>query len=244
MTVADGIRSATDPADLGVLEASSLLRGRSLSAAELTDACLARIEARNGGAPTFAARPDAVNAWVRLYPELARASARAADERLAAGDAPALCGIPVGLKDLYGIAGLPLTASSHVLEDNVADADAELWARLRDQGMVPARPYPHPRVRGGRHHRPGRQPVGAGPRRRRVERRERRGARRGDGSGGAGIGHVRLAAHPVGVLRHERDQADPWPLPTRRRSSRWPPRSTTRARWRGPSPIARRCWRR
>ena len=137
MTIADGIRSATDPADLGVLEASSLLRGRSLSAAELTDACLARIEDRNGGAPTFAGAPDAVNAWVRLYPELARASARAADERLAAGDAPALCGIPVGLKDLYGMQGLPLTASSRVLEDNVAGADAEMWARLRRQGMVP-----------------------------------------------------------------------------------------------------------
>ena len=137
MTIADGIRSATDPADLGVLEASSLLRGRSLSAAELTDACLARIEDRNGGAPTFAGAAAAVNAWVRLYPELARASARAADERLAGGDAPALCGIPVGLKDLYGMQGLPLTASSRVLEDNVASADAEMWARLRDQGMVP-----------------------------------------------------------------------------------------------------------
>ena len=137
MTSTDGIRSVTDPADLSVLEASSLLRGRALSAAELTEACLARIEERNGGTPTFEGAPDAVNAWVRLYPELARESARAADERLAAGDAPALCGIPLGLKDLYGMEGLPLTASSRVLEGNVAGADAEVWARLRGQGMVP-----------------------------------------------------------------------------------------------------------
>jgi aspartyl-tRNA(Asn)/glutamyl-tRNA(Gln) amidotransferase subunit A len=130
-------RVVADPADLGVLEASSLLRERALSAVELTEACLARIEERNGGAPTFEGARDAVNAWVRLYPELARESARAADERLAAGDAPALCGIPLGVKDLYAMEGLPLTASSRVLEGNVATADAEVWARLRAQGMVP-----------------------------------------------------------------------------------------------------------
>ncbi|HTU96473.1 MAG TPA: amidase [Solirubrobacteraceae bacterium] len=136
MTGTDGIRAATDPADLGVLEAATLLRGHALSAAELTEACLARIEERNGGAPTFEGAPDAINAWVRLYPELARDAARAADERLAAGDAPLLCGIPLGLKDLYGMRGLPLTASSRVLDGNVAAQDAVVWARLRDQGMV------------------------------------------------------------------------------------------------------------
>ncbi|HEY1566910.1 MAG TPA: amidase [Solirubrobacteraceae bacterium] len=136
MTTTAGIDAATDPADLGVLEAVSLLRRRALSASELTEACLARIAERNGGAPTFDGAPDAVNAWVRLYPELARKSARAADQRLAAGDAPALCGIPLALKDLYGMQGLPLTASSRVLEGNVADQDAEMWARLRRRGMV------------------------------------------------------------------------------------------------------------
>jgi aspartyl-tRNA(Asn)/glutamyl-tRNA(Gln) amidotransferase subunit A len=47
-----------------------------------------------------------------------------------------LCGIPLALKDLYGVAGLPLTASSAVLEGNIATQDAVAWARLRDQGMV------------------------------------------------------------------------------------------------------------
>src|ERR1700744_625668 len=137
MTATADIAAATNPADLGVLSASSLLRARSLSSAELTEACLARIEERNGGSPTFEGAPDAVNAWVRLYPELARESAQAADRRLAGGDAPALGGAPPGLKDLYGMEGLPLTASSRVLEGNVAGADAEVWARLRGQGMVP-----------------------------------------------------------------------------------------------------------
>jgi aspartyl-tRNA(Asn)/glutamyl-tRNA(Gln) amidotransferase subunit A len=47
-----------------------------------------------------------------------------------------MCGVPLALKDLYAVAGLPLTASSRVLEDNVAEADSAVWRRLRDQGMV------------------------------------------------------------------------------------------------------------
>ena len=125
-------------ADLGVLEAAARLRARELSAVELLAACQARIDERNGGVPSFEGAPGAVNAWARLYPELAVEAARAADERLAreGADAPLLCGIPIGVKDLYGVAGLPLTASSRVLEGNVAAEDAVAWARLRDRGMV------------------------------------------------------------------------------------------------------------
>ena len=125
-------------ADLGVLDAAARLRAREVSAVELLEACQARIAERNGGEPSFDGAPDAVNAWARLYPERALEAARAADERLAReGDAaPLLCGIPIGVKDLYAVAGLPLTASSRVLEGNVAEADAPAWARLRDRGMV------------------------------------------------------------------------------------------------------------
>jgi aspartyl-tRNA(Asn)/glutamyl-tRNA(Gln) amidotransferase subunit A len=127
---------ATHPADLGVLEAAELLRARALSAVELTEACLARIEERNGGPPSFDGEPEAINAWARLYPEVALSHAAAADEWLARGDAPELCGIPLAVKDLYAVEGLPLTASSRVLEGNVADRDAVVWARLRDAGLV------------------------------------------------------------------------------------------------------------
>lgn len=44
--------------------------------------------------------------------------------------------MPVGLKDVYAAAGLPLTASSRVLEDNVPDIDCTAWARMRAAGMV------------------------------------------------------------------------------------------------------------
>jgi aspartyl-tRNA(Asn)/glutamyl-tRNA(Gln) amidotransferase subunit A len=129
---------AADPADLGLCDARDLLAARRLSAVELTEACLAAIARRNGGAPTFDGAPGAINAWVRLYPERARAAARAADaRRQREGErAPGLCGIPLGLKDLYGVAGLPLTASSAVLEGNVAAEDAVVWARLEAEGMV------------------------------------------------------------------------------------------------------------
>jgi aspartyl-tRNA(Asn)/glutamyl-tRNA(Gln) amidotransferase subunit A len=123
---------------LGVLEAASLLRARELSSVELLAACSAAISARNGGDPSFDGEPGAINAWVRLYPELAEAGARAADARLAhEGDAaPLICGIPIGLKDLIGVGGSPVTASSRVLDGNVAPRDAIAWARLAGQGMV------------------------------------------------------------------------------------------------------------
>src|SRR6185312_10813323 len=129
----------SDAADLGVLEAAELLRARQLSSAELTDACLERIDERNGGPPTLDGAPDAVNAWVRLYPDLAREQATKADERRARdGDAtPPLCGIPIGVKDLYAVKGLPLTASSRVLDpDPPAPHDCVVWAALRANDMV------------------------------------------------------------------------------------------------------------
>jgi aspartyl-tRNA(Asn)/glutamyl-tRNA(Gln) amidotransferase subunit A len=114
-----------DPGDLGVLDAARELRRRALSSVELTEACLSRIRERDG----------AINAWVRVYADDARAAAARADARLARGDAPLLCGVPIGLKDLYAVAGKPLTASSRVL-DVVPRRSCTAWVRLRAQGMV------------------------------------------------------------------------------------------------------------
>ena len=124
----------TDPADLGVCEAAALLARGELSSRDLTEACLARIGARDG-THSHDGDPGSINAWVRVYPEDALAAADVADERLAGGGAPALCGVPVGLKDLYAVAGKPLTASSRVL-DEAPSRDCDAWARLRAEGMV------------------------------------------------------------------------------------------------------------
>jgi aspartyl-tRNA(Asn)/glutamyl-tRNA(Gln) amidotransferase subunit A len=123
-----------NPADLTVAEAAARLARRDISALELTRACLARISERDGR-HSHDGDPSSVNAWVRVYEEDALAAAAGADERLAAGDAPPLCGIPIGLKDLYAVAGKPLTASSRLLDEIPAE-DCEVWARLRAEGMV------------------------------------------------------------------------------------------------------------
>ncbi len=121
-----------------MLEIASGLRDRSFSALELVQALENQIDAVNGGPPSAYGAPDVINAWVRLYPELAEQQAREADSRLAAegDDAPLLCGVPIGLKDLYAVEGLPLTASSAVLEGNVAERDCVAWERLSASNMV------------------------------------------------------------------------------------------------------------
>jgi aspartyl-tRNA(Asn)/glutamyl-tRNA(Gln) amidotransferase subunit A len=129
-----------DPADLGVVEASTLLRNRELSSSEFVAACMRRIDERDG---THSADGDAtsINAWVRLYPDDALRAAAEADARLTAkaqrelGPPPPLLGVPVGLKDLYAVAGKPLTASS-TLYNETPDDDSDVWRRLRNAGMV------------------------------------------------------------------------------------------------------------
>jgi hypothetical protein len=193
-----------------VLEATALLRTRWLSAAELTEACLAAIDQRNGGPPTFDGAPQAINAWVRLYPELAREHAREADDRLAreGEEAPLLCGVPIALKDLYAVEGLPLTASSRVLEDHIATHPAGVWARLRGQGIVlVGHTHMHECAAGGTTDQVGnpwaldRVAGGSSGGRRRRDRCP-------DGAGGARHRHVRVAADPFRVLRDQCDQAD------------------------------------
>ena len=124
----------TNLADAGVLESIGLLARREASSSELVEACLDRIRERDGE-ESHDGDPDSINAWVRVYRDDALAAAARADVRLAAGNAPALCGVPVGLKDLYAVAGKRLTASSRLL-DEVPDVSCPAWLRLESAGMV------------------------------------------------------------------------------------------------------------
>jgi aspartyl-tRNA(Asn)/glutamyl-tRNA(Gln) amidotransferase subunit A len=124
---------ATDPADLGVTEAVSLLRDGSISSLELVEACLRRIEERDG-THSHDGDPTSINAWVRVYAEDAIAAAERADQ-VPAAERPLLHGVPVGLKDVFAVAGKPLTASSRAFED-VPERDSDVWASLRAAGMV------------------------------------------------------------------------------------------------------------
>jgi aspartyl-tRNA(Asn)/glutamyl-tRNA(Gln) amidotransferase subunit A len=121
--------------DLGVVAAADGLARGDMSARELTEACLDRIRDFDGP-HSHDGSPDAINAFVRVYEDDAMAAAAAADElRAAGGDVPPLLGVPISLKDLYEVAGKPITASSKVLAD-VATADCDVWRRLRQAGMV------------------------------------------------------------------------------------------------------------
>ena len=176
-------------------------------------------------------------------PSSPRELARAADARLATeGDAaPLTCGIPFALKDLFAVAGLGA--------DGVEPRAREQRRRRRQRGVAaPARPrrgprraQPHPRVRRGRDHRPGRQPVGARPHGRRVERRLGGGAGRAHGPGGGGHGHRRLAADPGRAVGRLLDQADLRAHPRRRLHPPRARRSTIPARWPAASPTPARC---
>ena len=130
----------SDLTRLGVVDAAALLARRGASSSELVAACLERIR-EHDGVHSHDGDKESINAWVRVYEEDAAAAAARADERLSAagvrseGPAPALTGIPVGLKDLYGVAGKPVTASSVLLED-VPTEDCDAWSRLSAAGMV------------------------------------------------------------------------------------------------------------
>jgi amidase len=92
--------------DLGpgasVLELAAALRARELSALELLEACLEAVEARN---------PE-LTAIVWRDVEGARAAAREADARLAAGEAAPFLGVPIPIKDLTPVAGWPVAYGS------------------------------------------------------------------------------------------------------------------------------------
>jgi aspartyl-tRNA(Asn)/glutamyl-tRNA(Gln) amidotransferase subunit A len=125
----------TEPADLDIVDMSALLRRGALSARELLESCLARTEA-----PTLDGASDAVNAFVRVYSVEARVAASHADAAIARArrraEVPgALWGIPLALKDLFAVAGRPLTASSRVA-DLAPTLDSEVWRRLAAAGMI------------------------------------------------------------------------------------------------------------
>ena len=123
--------------DLGVVEAAALLAQREITATELTSACLDRIRTTDGE-HSHDGDPDSINAWVRVYEDDALEAATQADEVLASGgggERAPLLGVPVGLKDLYEVAGKPVTASSRLLH-HVPERDCDVWQRLRAAGMI------------------------------------------------------------------------------------------------------------
>ena len=108
-------------------ELVGLLRTRQLSAREVLDAHLARIERTN----------PLVNAIVTLLPERARAQAQDHDDALVRGEATGMLhGLPIAHKDLVDTAGIRTTFGSPIFADHVPDVDDLLVERIRAAGAV------------------------------------------------------------------------------------------------------------
>ena len=95
--------------ELSLAQASHMLQTRQVSSLELTQATLERIEAVD----------DKVHAFLTLTADLALEQAKAADQRLAEGGAPALCGVPGGIKDVICTKDVRTSAGSRILESFV-----------------------------------------------------------------------------------------------------------------------------
>lgn len=110
---------------LTIADARDRLRKGEITAVELTDACLAAIE-----------DAGALNAFVHNTADIARQQAAAADARLQAGDAPAMCGIPLGIKDLFCTRGVPTQAASRILQGFLPEYESTATQNLFDAGAV------------------------------------------------------------------------------------------------------------
>ena len=108
-----------------IAAARDALRKGEISAVDLTMSCLTAMDAGDG-----------LNAFVHKTPELALEQARAADARLAAGGAPSMCGIPLGIKDLFAVKGVPTQAASNILRGFKPEYESTVTAKLFGAGAV------------------------------------------------------------------------------------------------------------
>jgi len=111
--------------ELTIAEALAALRRRSISAKELTDAHIAAVEAARS-----------LNAFIVETPLHARAAAKEADARYAKGEARAIEGIPLGIKDLFCTKGVGTTAGSNILRNFVPPYESTVTQKLWDAGAA------------------------------------------------------------------------------------------------------------
>jgi len=116
--------------DLNQLDAGEIAKRvarREISPVEVIDAALTRLDETH----------PAINAFTAVDAEGARRAARAAEQAVMRGDPLGpLHGVPVSVKDLIDVAGLPARYGSLTMKDNIARADAPSVERLRGAGAI------------------------------------------------------------------------------------------------------------
>jgi aspartyl-tRNA(Asn)/glutamyl-tRNA(Gln) amidotransferase subunit A len=116
----------TSLARITIQEAHALLGQGQVSSVELTQAVLDRILALD----------NEVKAYLTLAPESALEQAAEADRRRAAGEDHPLLGVPLAVKDVICVEGLPTTCGSRILENYVPPFSATVVEKLRAVGAV------------------------------------------------------------------------------------------------------------
>jgi amidase len=109
-----------------ISELSRRLRAKEISSVELTRSYLERIKRHNA----------VLNAFITVDEEKSLAQARAADERIARGEAKPLTGIPIAHKDLFCAKGWRTTCASKILENFIAPYDAHVIEQFNAAGAV------------------------------------------------------------------------------------------------------------
>lgn len=115
-----------DISKLTIAEARRALDAKEYSALDLTNAYLDAIKTKDGD----------IHAYLEVWEESARAEAKAADERISRGDAAALTGIPIAVKDNILIEGRIASGASKILEHYVASYDATVITKLKAQNVI------------------------------------------------------------------------------------------------------------
>ena len=113
--------------DASIADLSARLRAGDVTARQVAEESLARIEARDG---TLAA-------FLRTTPDRSLAAADAADSALKAGAASSLAGVPMAIKDVLVVEGVESTAGSKILAGFVPPYTATTVQRALDAGAVP-----------------------------------------------------------------------------------------------------------
>jgi len=115
----------TDLTSLTLAEARDRLAKKDITAAELTNAHIAAVEAARE-----------LNAFVRETPDRAREMAKASDARLQKGEGGPLEGIPLGIKDLFATQGVRTTACSKILGEFTPTYESTVTSNLWRDGAV------------------------------------------------------------------------------------------------------------
>ncbi len=115
----------TDLTKMTIASARDAMRAGEFTSVELTRSYLDAIEGAK-----------ALNAFSTNTPEIALDQATKADVRIKAGDAPDMCGIPLGIKDLFCTKGVQTQAGSHILDGFKPEYESTITSQLFDRGAV------------------------------------------------------------------------------------------------------------